>query len=535
MPTPGLLQALMQPKPTLDLPVFDEWYQNEHGPTRVRLSDIFGNGVRCRALDEREPTFAAFYDVKDIHDLETERYLTLRANRSKREASVVAQIDITRGFWDLIHERSADGFKAPEDTTDQDALGRVLLAVDLTPNEDPQAKEELQKWYGEENVDMLSKVPGWLRSRMYKTSVVEDGKATFRFLGLHEFAKNNGIRGPETQTALATPRAGEVMIKYTAASDRRMYELFYVFGSGARDLENLSKLPSDAAFFSTDERTRTLTGTDPVIESYVPMADGLDIPYCLEGNKATDAPTVAFCNSLLTDLHMWDPLIELLKKERPDLRILRYDVRGRHAIPQPPKAATLDTVTADLQALLDGLRIAKLEALVGVSMGGATTLNFAMQHPDRLKKFVACDFNVTSSTANTQAWKDRIAMAEVDNNQGIKKLAEQTVARWFHPDTKPATKDWMVEMVSRNDVQGFAHSCTALWDYDLKPKMDGCTVPGLFVVGEVDGKGGLVKAMDGFKGELGGHGAELKVVEGAGHLPMCEQPQGFWNTIREFL
>ncbi|KAG9256218.1 Alpha/Beta hydrolase protein [Emericellopsis atlantica] len=535
MPTPGLLQALMHPKPTLEPPVFDEWYQNEHGPTRVRMPDIFGNGLRYRALDDREPKFAAIYDVKDIHDLETDRYLTLRANRSKREASVVAQIHITRGFWDLIHEKSADGFKAPEDTTDQDALGRVLLAVDLTPNEDPQAKGELQKWYEEEHVNMLAKIPGWLRSRMYKTSVIEDGKATFKFLGLHEFAKSHGIGGPETQAALATPRAREVMSKYAASSDRRMYELFYVFGSGARDLENLSKLPSDAAFVSTDERTRTLVATGPVIESYVPMSDGLDLPYRLEGNKATDAPTVAFCNSLLTDLHMWDPLIELLKKERPDLRILRYDVRGRHAIPQPPKAATLDTVTADLHALLDGLRIPKPEALVGVSMGGATTLSFAIQHPDRLKKFVACDFNVTSSAANTQAWKDRIAVAEEDNGQGIKKLAEQTVARWFHPDTKPEIKGWMVDMVARNDVQGFANSCTALWDYDLKPNMGACTAPGLFVVGEVDGKGALVKAMDGFKGELGGHGAELKVVSGAGHLPMCEQPQGFWDAIREFL
>jgi pimeloyl-ACP methyl ester carboxylesterase len=57
----------------------------------------------------------------------------------------------------------------------------------------------------------------------------------------------------------------------------------------------------------------------------------------------------------------------------------------------------------------------------------------------------------------------------------------------------------------------------------------------LFVVGEGDGKGALVKAMDGFKGLLGPKGAELKVVPLAGHLPMAESPREFWDAIAGFL
>jgi pimeloyl-ACP methyl ester carboxylesterase len=246
---------------------------------------------------------------------------------------------------------------------------------------------------------------------------------------------------------------------------------------------------------------------------------------------------VAFCNSLLTSLHMWDPFIDILKKERPDLRILRYDTRGRHDIPHPPVAATLDHVADDLLAVLDALRISKLHALVGVSMGGATTLNFAIKYPERLGKFIACDFNATSSPANTQAWKDRIAVAEEDGGQGIKKLAAQTVSRWFHPSSmeKKETVDWMTDMVASNNVEGFAHSCTALWDYDLKPSMGTCRVPGLFVVGEGDAKGAVVKAMEGFRGLLGEGGGELKIVPNTGHLPMCEDPRGFWEAVHQFL
>mgnify|MGYP000934294726 CR=1 FL=1 len=45
----------------------------------------------------------------------------------------------------------------------------------------------------------------------------------------------------------------------------------------------------------------------------------------------------------------------------------------------------------------------------------------------------------------------------------------------------------------------------------------------------------LVKAMDGFKGLLGDKGAELKIVPQTGHLPMSEDPQAFWEAVREFL
>ena len=123
-------------------------------------------------------------------------------------------------------------------------------------------------------------------------------------------------------------------------------------------------------------------------------------------------------------MHMWDPLVAILKQQRPDLRILRYDTRGRHDVPSPPVPATLDMLADDLATLLSALRIAKLDTLIGVSMGGATTLKFALKYPTKLTKFIACDFNVSSSDANTAAWKDRIAIAEgTAPDSGIAKLA----------------------------------------------------------------------------------------------------------------
>ncbi|KFA80486.1 hypothetical protein S40288_02044 [Stachybotrys chartarum IBT 40288] len=536
MSAPGILFVTMQPKPGLSLDQFHEWYNNEHGPTRLRLPSIFSNGLRYQAKDGSAPSFFAVYDVTSMSHLETETYTTLRANRSRREADTIGQVDVKRYFYDLAHAKQSPQFAPIESLTDREAEGLVAVTSELDLADAQGAEEGFHKWFIEQHVDMVSKIPGWLRTRLFKTSSLEQAQRT-RFFVYHDFAKQNGLDGDAHKAAVSTENVADAVKSFVASEQKRNHELFYVFGPAPRDLDSLSRLPADAAFTAPDEKTETAPGPNAVITSYVTTSDSLEIRYRLEGNPAHDAPTVAFCNSLLTSLHMWDPLVDILKKQRPDLKILRYDTRGRHGIPQPAVAATLDMVTDDLKTILDALRIPKLEALIGVSMGGATTLNFALKYPDHVQRFIACDFNAASSPANTQAWKDRIAAAEEDNGQGIKKLAGATVSRWFHPGSmdKPEVAGWMTDMVAANDVDGFKHSCTALWEYDLKPRLGGCRVPGLLVVGEADGKGALVKAMQGFSGMVGRDGVQVAVVPDAGHLPMCEQPQAFWDAIKGFL
>ncbi len=102
MGPPGMLYVTMQPQPGLSPDQFHEWYNNEHGPTRLRLPHVFSNGLRYRAADSREPVFLAAYDVTDMSLLTTPTYTSLRANRSPREAETIGQVDVVRFFVDLV-------------------------------------------------------------------------------------------------------------------------------------------------------------------------------------------------------------------------------------------------------------------------------------------------------------------------------------------------------------------------------------------------------------------------------------------------
>ncbi|KAI1652053.1 alpha/beta-hydrolase [Daldinia loculata] len=537
MANPGMLYVTMQPKPGLPIHQFHEWYNNEHGPTRLRLPQIFSNGLRYRAADGKEPEFLAVYDVVSMPLLETDTYTSLRANRSPREAETIGQVDVKRYFWDLVSATESPLFIPIEQLTDDEAEGILLLSLEFKLSGTADAEIETSMWL-KEHVSLISKLAGWLRSRVLRTSSLESG-SPISFIALHEFSKAE--LATATRLLTSSPLGwNKTQEKYAKVNSQRLYELFYVFGPASRDLYNLSRLePSTPDFTSPDHRTITSAATSTIL-SYVTTPDGLGIPYMLEGNPDPKAPVIAFCNSLLTSLHMWDPFVKILKAQRPQYRILRYDFRGRHNIPPPPVPATLDMLADDLSSVLTALRIPKLDTLIGVSMGGATTLRFALKYPDKLGRFIACDFNVASSPANTDAWKQRIAIAEApleDGAPGIQKLAKQTVERWFHPATmeKQETVRWVEDMVAKNDLEGFRYGCQALWDYDMKAQMKECQVRALLVVGEGDGKGALVKAMDGFKGLLGNNGAELAVVPEAGHLPMCENPEAFWKAVEGFL
>ncbi|KAM3537485.1 hypothetical protein ARSEF1564_009595 [Beauveria bassiana] len=559
MASPGLLYVTMQPRPGLPIAQFHEWYNNEHGPTRLAIPSIFANGFRYQSTSPTtttttsssssppsSPAFLAVYDIHHMPLLATPTYTTLRANRSPREAATIAQVDVRRFFYDLLHTAAAPDFQPIESLSDRDAVGLVTVAVEIALASDPAAGDEYQNWYVDEHVGMLAKVPGWRRSRLFKTSsslLLQEGndETATTYLCLHDYAPDNGLGGAEHKASMDTPRRTAVFEKYVARKSRRTYSLFYVFGPASRDLYSLSQLdpPSSASYTSPSGTLQTSANSitsriTTTTTTTTTTPSGLVIRYRLQGNPSPSAPVVVFSNSLLTSYAMWDPLVTLLQQHRPDLCVLRYDTRGRHALPQPPVAATLADLASDLDALRAALRIDRFACLVGVSMGGATALRYALTYPTRVARFVAADCNATSSAANTQAWRDRIDVAR-GGGGGIAALAGQTVARWFHPETKDETVAWMTDMVAENDVEGFAHSCTALWDYDLKEQLPGCAVPGLLVAGEADGKGALVKAMESFKGLVGEEGAALHVVPRAGHLPMCENPQGFWDAIKDFI
>lgn len=558
-PTPGLLYVTMQPKETLPLAEFHDWYNNEHGQMRLRLPQVFTNGLRYRATDlpstggsPQEPEWLAMYDVTDVKYLTQPVYTSMRANSTAREKATISRVDVGRHRFDLVSSREKDGFVPLEKTdfTDVDGIernGKVLVAVGMKLTSEENAEEEFDRWYETEHIPLLMKIPGWLRTRRYKTSHIAP-EDPIQFVALHEYENVNGLGGLEHQAAMNTPWRNTIREKYVASMWRRTYSAYYVFGPAPRDLSSLSQHHPTAegkklsqkfepSWENLDKDTRTwwIGENEAAIESFITTPDGIKIPYRLEGSPDPKAPTILFSNSLLTDWTMWDPFLStpLGKSLIKTHRILRYNTRGRSDLLPGTTPVNINVVTDDIHTLLNHLRVSKLKAIIGVSLGGVTVLNFTLKHPALVEKFIACDFNIASSPANIEAWESRIRTA-TGSPQGMQELAGLTADRWFLPSNDSEIKQGIRKMVGENSVPGFVEGVKALYHYDLRKEAAGCKIPALLIVGA--GDGALPKAIAGFKGDIGGgEKVELRIVEGAGHLPMVERADGFADAVGDFL
>lgn len=138
-PTPGILYVTMQPKPSLPVEKFHDWYNNEHGPTRLRLPFVT-NGFRYRANDlegkppsEEKPEWMAVYDITDMDELTKDAYLRLRDQpvKSQREADTMKDIKVDRKLYDHIQTWESKEFKVLE-KVENEGTGNVTVAVFLS-------------------------------------------------------------------------------------------------------------------------------------------------------------------------------------------------------------------------------------------------------------------------------------------------------------------------------------------------------------------------------------------------------------------
>lgn len=180
---------------------------------------------------------------------------------------------------------------------------------------------------------MLSKILGWLRSRVCWIFFLIEGGDKVRIVMLYEYEKVNGLGGEEYKVFMDIKWWIEVFDKWIVVKYRWMYELFYVFGLGLRELEILSKFFESKGFKWEDGKIEMVFGKDMVVVNvYVYVKDGFMICYWLEGNVLFKVFIVVFSNFLLIDYYMWDELVVILKVVCFDLCILRYDICGRYEI-----------------------------------------------------------------------------------------------------------------------------------------------------------------------------------------------------------
>ncbi|KAF5381708.1 hypothetical protein D9615_005550 [Tricholomella constricta] len=209
---------------------YNDWYDNEHIPSRLNVPGILSS-ARYRAVDSQSPSWLALYDITSPDVAQSAAYKGLGPIASNREKQIMADLgSINRRVYEHVMSLS-------HPTTGISSLpGQYIFAVHMKVT--LEGEEEFNRWYNEEHILFLSKIPGWLCGRRYKLvesvsrgvkiEPAEDEMPSVDYLAIHELENYDFMQRPAFNAAFQTPWR-ERVLKSVMHSELRLFERHRVF------------------------------------------------------------------------------------------------------------------------------------------------------------------------------------------------------------------------------------------------------------------------------------------------------------------
>jgi pimeloyl-ACP methyl ester carboxylesterase len=227
------------------------------------------------------------------------------------------------------------------------------------------------------------------------------------------------------------------------------------------------------------------------------------------------------------DRTMWAPQLDVFPATR---RVIAPDLRGYGASPTAPCVADFSDFTRDLAALLDDLGVTAF-VLAGLSMGGQIAMDCCRHLPGRVRGLVLADTFPAAETP--EGVRARHAMADRLLREGMRGYADEVLDKMVAPYADAHVKEHVHRMMTATPPEGAAAALRARAGRpDYRGLLPRVTVPALVVVG-ADDTYTPVSDAEALHAAL--PDAELRVIEGAAHLPNLERPREFNRALGAFL
>ncbi len=238
----------------------------------------------------------------------------------------------------------------------------------------------------------------------------------------------------------------------------------------------------------------------------------------------------------IADSRMWDGEFEHFSKTH---LALRFDMRGYgKSLPVQGEFNIQD----DLEELLAKLDIASPMILMGCSMGGGLSIDFALSHPERVAKMILVGSAPAGLELEAEGPDELFAQSEAAFKAGdVDRVVELDMQIWFDGIGRTA-KDVdalarrkagaMAKLVTEHELRGIGTHVRKTGTKAAAERLRELTMPALIVVGANDlpylrlAADHMIDIMP---------SASKLLIPDAGHLPNLEHPTLFQTGIRDFL
>jgi pimeloyl-ACP methyl ester carboxylesterase len=248
-------------------------------------------------------------------------------------------------------------------------------------------------------------------------------------------------------------------------------------------------------------------------------------------------PDVLFLHEFSGNHASWEPQVRHLAKR---YRCITYSARGflPSAVPKELEMYSQDRAVADAASVLDAVDSSAAH-VVGLSMGGFTALNLALEQPERVRSVVAGACGYGAGEQNERFRTETESVAGLIRSEGMARLATVSAESPYRLALKTkdprAFADWKEALAGQAGV-GLANTIIGVQRNrptlpELGPRLAKTEVPILLVVGDEDDP--CLDANLELKRECPQAG--LFVFAKTAHTVNLEEPDGFNRVIQDFI
>lgn len=250
---------------------------------------------------------------------------------------------------------------------------------------------------------------------------------------------------------------------------------------------------------------------------FLERSDGCRLYY--EVHESAGGSPIVLLEGMGGDIPGWRRNIPRLSARH---LVVAYDFRGNGRSGAPDRAMPMAVFVDDTLALMDHLDLGSAH-LYGQSFGGMVALQCALDHPDRVRSIVlAATHAGAAGRSPSRRWKapkDRPYLA----------LYAPAFAA-AHPDH--VEEDVAAGSRARRPLHAGRRQWQAIQEWDVWARLGRIAVPTLVMHGTEDL---MVDAENGRRMAAAIPGAELAMLEGAGHVYHSEQPEVADGIMLDFV
>ncbi len=233
-----------------------------------------------------------------------------------------------------------------------------------------------------------------------------------------------------------------------------------------------------------------------------------------------DPPVLILIGTIGTDARIWTRLQDDLDGV---CRVLPIDLPGHGNAPAMQGPGRMGALITRIESYVVDTGVADAVVL-GHGLGGLVAQGLAVKRLDLVRGLIL------SATAARIGYSGHwSALADRLRRDGADALAEVACNSWLRRDADSAP---LVNMIREQSTMGMAQVAEAAAGSDFFTTTSALRLPTLAIVGSLDRAvpPDLVRETASLV-----PGSQMRLITGAGHLAMLDQPESFCKTVRGFL